>query len=70
MTKEDTLIEHCDILALCSINEHSSVLNAMEEYAKQQAIAFVKHNCPDINLDDSLLSAGYAGFLMKQNESK
>lgn len=42
---------------------------AMEEWAKQQAIAFVKYNCPDIKFDDILLNAGYTGFLIHQQQT-
>jgi len=72
-TKDEILGKHpvmCDNQGKAVYVSFSSAMAAMEEYAKQQSIAFIKHNCPDIKLDDSLLNAGYAGFLMKQNESK
>lgn len=50
--------------------ETSEITKAMDEWAKQQAIAFIKYNCPDIKFDDVLLNAGYAGFIISQNQNK
>lgn len=72
MTKEEILEKHIGA-PIPLVNDErctKTIEAAMEEYAKQQAIAFVKYNCPDIKLEDSLLNAGYAGFLISQNKNK
>lgn len=77
MTKEELIAKELEYYSLKP--EHiyhgtnaipAALGRAMEEYAKQQAIAFVKYNCPDIKLEDSLLNAGYAGFLIHQSQEK
>lgn len=73
MTKDEILGKRpvmCDDKGVTVYVSFSSAMEAMEEYAKQQAIAFVKYNCPDIKLEDSLLNAGYAGFLIHQYQNK
>lgn len=70
MTNEEIFNKH-SFSAIGAISPSKDFcLKAMDEYAKQQAIAFVKYNCPDIKLEDSLLNAGYAGFLISQNKNK
>lgn len=71
MTKDEVIAS----MAIVAINKDDAIYLSlpstravMDEYAKQQAIAFVKYNCPDLNLDDTLLNAGYAGFLINQEQ--
>lgn len=70
MTKEEILNKHDSSKRYIEQTCRPELFSAMEEYAKQQAIAFVKYNCPDIKLEDSLLNAGYAGFLIHQYQNK
>lgn len=42
MTKEEILAKYCHTYALANIEEYSNALSVMDEYAKQQAIEFVK----------------------------
>lgn len=70
MTKEELLNKHDTSRNYIEQTCRPELFAAMEEYAKQQAIAFVKYNCPDIKLDESLLNAGYAGFLFHQHKTE
>jgi hypothetical protein len=69
-TKEEILNKHDTSRKYIGQTCRPELFAAMDEYAKQQAIAFVKYNCPDIKLEDSLLNAGYAGFLIHQCQNK